>query len=376
MDFELSDEQQMLRGGVQRFVREQYTLEQRRRLVESADGFSRAHWAQFAELGWLMLNVPEDAGGLGFGFTETAVVMQELGYAMVLEPFVPTAVLGVRIIDRAASPTQRETLLTQLAAGELLLALAHGEPTENNDLAAVTTTARRDTNTGGFTLDGRKCLVLGAQAANRLIVSAKVDGETDYSLLLVDPSTPGIRVDAYALIDGSRAADLVLDQVGVDGDALLAGPGRAREVLEEALDRALLALLAEAVGVMEACLDVTSAYVKERVQFGQPIGRFQTLQHILAEMFVRTQEARSMLYHGMAHIDDEAPARGAAVSAAKMLIARNGQLVSGSAIQLHGGYGITADFAVSHYYKRLLVIEKLFGDADFHAERFAQGSNP
>ena len=364
MDFNLNDEQQMLRDGVERFVRENYKFETRRDLLNTAEGFSRENWQQFGDLGWIGMSFPEDAGGLGFSFVETAIILEQFGRGLVMEPYAINAVLCARIIDRSGSKAHRDALLPAIAEGKLLVALAHAEAGSRFDLKAVKATTAKAAGKG-FTISGTKTLVVSAPTADKLIVSAAVNG--GFALFLVDRKAPGVKLREYRLIDGTSAADIEFKDVAAEQ---LVDAKAAFDVLEEATDRATLGAVAEALGAMEQVLDLTSEYLKTRVQFGQPIGKFQALQHRLAEMFVETQETRSILYRGLASIDSDPKARRAAVSAAKVYVGNAGRFVGGQGIQLHGGIGVTEEYSVGHYYKKLVTIEKLYGDTDHHLERF------
>jgi alkylation response protein AidB-like acyl-CoA dehydrogenase len=346
MDFNLNDEQQMLRDGVERFVRENYKFETRRDLLNTAEGFSRENWQQFGDLGWIGMSFPEDAGGLGFSFVETAIILEQFGRGLVMEPYAINAVLCSRIIDRSGSKAHRDALLPAIAEGKLLVALAHAEAGSRFDLKAVKATTAKAAGKG-FTINGTKTLVVSAPTADKLIVSAAVAG--GFALFLVDRKAPGVKLREYRLIDGTGAADIEFKDVAAEQ---LVDAKTAYDVLEEATDRATLGAVAEALGAMEQVLDLTSEYLKTRVQFGQPIGKFQALQHRLAEMFVETQETRSIMYRGLASIDADPKARRAAVSAAKVYVGNAGRFVGG------------------HYYKKLVTIEKLYGDTDHHLERF------
>ena len=369
MDFNLTDEQQMLRDSAARFVREQYGFEARRQLAASS-GWSAERWAQYADMGWLALGVPEEFGGLGCSFIETAIVAEELGRALALEPFVGCSVLAARLIERADAPAfaaRRAGLLEGMLAGTLQVAVAYSEPSTRFELSGGGVRARAEGE--GFVLDGVKMMVPAAGMADLLIVSAAVD-EGGVALFLVPRDAATLH--AYPLIDGTRAADVELDSVFVAADARLCAPGSGLALLEDALDRAALAQVAEGLGCMEAVLEITSEYLKTRQQFGQAIGKFQALQHRMAEMFVEVQETRSILYRGVAHLDDEPAVRRQAVSAAKVILGSAGRFVGGQGIQLHGGIGLTDEYQIGHYYKRLLVLEKLYGDADWHLGRFVE----
>jgi alkylation response protein AidB-like acyl-CoA dehydrogenase len=369
VDLTLTDEQHMLRDGVQRFVAEQYEFEKRRALVANELGYSLEHWRLFAELGWLALGLPEDAGGLGGSCIDTALVMEAFGAGLVLEPYASNVVLSGRILERAKNPPLRASLLPALAEGRQRVAVAHFERAARYSLSAIDASAsRRD---GSYIIRGAKVLVLDGAAADQLIVSARLDDAL--ALFLVDRRAAGVEVESYRLLDDTAAADVMLRDVKVDAAALLLdGPGAA-EVLEEAIDRFILAKVADSLGAAEAVLDMTGEYVKSRVQFGQPLSKFQATQHRLAEMFVEVQEMRSILYCGLAHIDAEPAQRRRAVSAAKVVAASSGRLVAGLGIQLHGGIGMTEEYRVGHYFKKMVTTEKLFGDVDYHLARLAGG---
>lgn len=374
IDFNLSEEQQMLRDVVARFVREHYDLKAHRAAAESEAGFRRELWDQFAELGWLGLAQGEEVGGLGLSFVEVAIVMEELGRGLVLEPYLSSAVLCAHLLKLADEPERGNTPLRALVAGKLFAALAHSEAGARYDLASVQETiATREG--GGYRLNGCKTLAQGAPAADVLIVSARLadDPAGRFALFLVNPAAPGVSMDPYPLIDYSRAADVRLANVAVTMDAMLIGPQRALVALEEAIDLATLASVAEALGCMESILDQTAQHLKTRVQFGNPLGKFQALQHRMAEMFVEVQESRSILYQAIASLAQGADARRTAVSAAKAYVGNAGKIVGEHAIQLHGGIGVTEEVAVGHYYKKLVLFEKLFGDRDYHLDRFARG---
>lgn len=366
MKFDLSEEQQMLRDAAGRFVRESYGLEHRRAICAGAEGWSREHWKLYAELGWLGLNLPEDVGGLGCSMVETMVLAEQFGRGMVLEPFLSTAVLCARLLDRCGNEAARQELLPALIGGELLLALAHDEPGARGADARPRLEAAR--SSGGYRLGGTKILALGAAAADRLIVSARLEGET--ALFLLPRDMAGLRIEPYPLTDGSRAGDVHLDGVVLPASALLCRGDAATQALDEALDQARLVAMAQCLGAMEGCVETSAEYIKTRVQFRQPLARFQSLQHLMADMFVDTQEARSALYRAVSLIAAPPAQRRNAISSAKIMIGPAARRVTGSGIQLHGGYGTTDEYLVSHYFRYAFTLEKLFGDAEDHARRY------
>jgi alkylation response protein AidB-like acyl-CoA dehydrogenase len=368
MDFNLTDEQQMLRDGVRRFALERYSFEFRKKVLASPDRLSEATWGLYGELGWLALALPEEVGGLGCSFVETAIVMQELGRVLALEPYAASVILGAHIVGAAEANIQRRELLTRLASGDVRFALAHSEAGTRYELDAVRATVARETG-DGYALNGAKTLVFDAPAAHQLIVSAALENG-GFGLFLVPKDAAGVSLSAYPLIDGTRAADIEITDVRLPKSSLLVAPERALDVLEEAIDRIVLAQVAEALGAMESVLEITNGYLKQRVQFGQTIGKFQALQHRMAEMFVEVQETRSILYRGMALLEAPPAERKRAVSAAKVVACNAGRFVGAQGIQLHGGIGMTEEHSIGHYYKKLIAFEKRFGDAEFHVSRY------
>lgn len=370
MDFNLSDEQLMLRDGVERYMREEYGFEARRKLAQSEEGFSREHWRQYAELGWLGLSLPDDVGGLECSFVETAIVLEAFGRGMVLEPFVTTALLCARIVDRSGSETHRQELLPALIEGRLLLALADSEAGSRFRLGCTDKTVARKIGSG-YLLDGVKTIVFGGPSADKLIATARLEGTAGPALFLVDRGAAGLKYRNFKLVDGSRAADIEFHGVELPASALLVSPERGQAVLDEAVDRATLGVVAQSLGMMEAVMEITAEYIKTRVQFGQPIGKFQALQHRMSEMFVEVQHARSILYRGMAYLDKNATQRRKAISAAKAVAGKASRFVCAQGVQLHGGIGMTEEYQVGHYFRMMTLLEKMFGDTDFHLSRFA-----
>ena len=367
MDFGLTDQQQLLRDSIERFVQDEYAFDARRKIVASEAGFSREHWATFAELGLLGLPFAEDDGGIGGDGVDTMVVMEAFGKGLVVEPFLPTVVLCGSLLKLAASPAQRAALVPAIIAGEALLAFAHGERRARHDLGHVetTATARGD----GYVLAGTKSVVLGAPSATHLVVSARTGA--GISLFLVPADAAGLSLRPYLTIDGQRAAEVMLADVAVGADALLGPDGGALPVIEQAVDIATAALCAEAVGCMQATFERTRDYLNTREQFGTKIGHFQALQHALVDMFIELEQSRSMAIVAAVHADAaDAAARRRAISAAKVQIGKSGRAIGQSAVQLHGGMGMTDEMQVGHYFKRLTAIEQTFGDGDHHLARF------
>ncbi|MBK8309021.1 MAG: acyl-CoA dehydrogenase family protein [Gammaproteobacteria bacterium] len=371
MDFSYSDEQQLLQDSVARFVREQYSFDTRRRILEESSGFSAANWRMFAELGWLAGAIPEAGGGLGGSVIDCALLFEQFGKGLVVEPYLASVVLGGAIVVELGNNAQRAALLPALVAGELQLALGFAEPDSRYQLDAVQTRVRRAG--AGWILDGNKCVVLNAANADVLLLSAR-DEQDRLGIYQVDPSAQGVTLQSYPTIDGARAADIGLRGVQLAADARLEAADDALEALQSVIDRATLCVCADALGAMDALLWKTVEYTKTRKQFGVPIASFQALQHRMAEMFIELEQSRSILMMALMSSDSGTDARRA-VSAAKSRIGRAARLLGQEAIQLHGGIGVTDELDVGHYFKRLTAIEALFGNSDWHLRRFAALSN-
>ena len=377
MDFNYNEEQLALQDTLRRFIAKDYGFDQRRALAGSAEGFSRAHWRQFADLGILALPFPEEFGGItaaGGNAVDTMLVMEMFGRGLVLEPYLASVILAGGLIRDAASQAQKEALLPAIAGGELLMALAHYEAQGRYEPSHVATTAKADDD--GYTLSGAKAVVLAGGGADKLIVSARTSGiprdPDGISLFVVERDAPGLAVRGYPTQDGARAADIKLDRVRVGKDALIGTQGAAFPGIERALDIAIAALCAEAVGAMAALNELTLEYIKTRKQFGQPIGRFQALQHRMVDMVTATEQARSMATLAAVRADSaDAAERRRAIAAAKAYVGQSARSVGQSAVQLHGGMGVVDELNVSHYFKRLTMINACFGDADYHLGCFS-----
>ncbi len=369
MDFDFTDEQRMLADGVARLLADRSDFETRRRLVAGTEGWSRDLWRAYADMGLLGLPFSEEDGGFGGGPVDCALVMEAFGRVLALEPYLATVVLGGGLLRHAASPEQRAEWVPLVASGDCLLALAHTEPRSGWNLADIATTATPVD--GGWVLDGDKSLVLHGADADRLIVAARVSGarrdEAGIGLFLVEGKAEGVTRRGYRTQDGMRAADITLRDVPVDASAVLGDPEGGFLALERVIDEAIAAVASEAVGAMQVALDMTVEYLKTRTQFGQKIGAFQALQHRAADMFVALEQARSMaLYATMMVSEPDRATRRTAISAAKVQIGRSARFVGQQAVQLHGGIGTTEEYAVGHLFKRLAVIEMIWGDSEHH----------
>lgn len=368
MDFNLTDEQQMLREGAERYLLESYTFDDRKLSLREPRGCRGDAWQAFADMGWLALAVPEDAGGLGAGLFEAVLVAEAMGRRAVIEPYASSAVLATRVIERAADAAQRARLLGDIAGGALRVAFACFEPDRHYEIVAATTSARRDGQ--GYVLNGTKQLAYDAPSAGKLIVTALLEGR--FAIFVVDADAQGVNRRDYPLIDGRHASDVDFVDVRLEAGSLLGAGPAAAEALDEALDRLRVFEVAEALGAMERVMELTAEHIRNRKQFGQPLAAFQALQHRMSEMFVEVQETRSALYHALAHFGSEPAKRKAAVSSAKVVAIEGARVVGAQGIQLHGGVGMTDEYQVGHYYKRLLVLERAWGDLDFHLDRIAR----
>lgn len=375
MDFDLTDEQRLLKDSVDRLVADHYQFEQRKKYMAEPDGWSAAVWQQYAELGLLGLPFAEQHGGFGGGPVETMIVMEAFGRGLVLEPYFATVILGGGLIRRAGSATQQQALLPQVTQGKMKLAFAHVERQSRYDLADVGTTAQQ--SGAVWVLDGAKSVVLHGDCADRLLVTARMSGDRrdrmGIGLFLVDPSAPGVSRRGYPTQDGLRAAEVTLSGVRVPQDGALGDAGNALSAIEHVVDEAIAALCAEAVGTMQAMHETTLEYLKTRQQFGRPIGQFQVLQHRSVDMLVALEQARSMaMFAAVMAAEEDATERRRAIAAAKVQIGRSGKHVGQEAIQLHGGIGMTMEYKVGHYFKRMTMIDQLFGGVDVHLATLAQ----
>ena len=374
MNFSLSDEQILFQESVDSFVAKEYSLDARRALAAGEDGFSRAHWARFAELGWLGLGLDEAHGGLGGSALDTAVLMEAFGRGLVAEPYLASIVMGGGLVEAAASGAQKSALLPALAAGELMLAFAYAEPRGRYDLAHVATRAEKS-SAGAYLLNGHKSVVFHGASADSIIVSARTSGDTGdkngIGLFLLDRAAPGLTLRPYPTVDGLRAAEVMLEDAQAEP---MGEEGGAHGAIEAVIDHATIAVCAEAVGIMRTLIEMTRAYVDSRKQFGRAIGKFQVVQHALVDMYMAHELSKSLTYRAAAALGTvaTATATAAATSAAKVQIGKAGKLIGEQAVQLHGGMGMTDELAVGHYFKRLAMIETLFGNTDHHRRSFAE----
>jgi pimeloyl-CoA dehydrogenase small subunit len=370
MDFDLTEEQSILKDSLDRLLAAHYGFEQRRAIMAAPEGFSGEMWGRYAEMGLMALPFAEEDGGIGGTAVETMLVMEAFGKVLVLEPYWPTVVLGGGLIRFGGSDAQRAALAPAVAEGALKLAFAQGERNSRYDLHHVETKAAK--NGAGWRISGRKFAVIGGDSADKFFVTARTAGdardEGGIGVFLVDARADGVSVRPYRMQDGQGGAEVTFDNVAVGEDAVFGDPEGGLFLARRAVDAAIAALCAESVGAMAAMQALTVDYLKVRKQFGQ----FQVLQHKAVDMFVATEQARSMAFYAtsMADSDDEAE-RGRAIHAAKAEIGRAGRIVGENAIQLHGGVGMTDEYAVGHYFKRVTAIDITLGDAGHHLRALA-----
>ena len=370
MDFDLSDDQRLLKDSVDRLIADRYTFDARKKIMAEPAGWSREMWAQFAELGLLGLPFSEAHGGFGGGPVETMLVMEAFGRGLVLEPFLATVILGGGLVQAAGSAEQQKAILPQIAAGKKLLAFAHVERASRYNLADVQVTAKKDGD--AWVLNGDKSVVIHGDSADTLIVTARTAGNrfdrNGIGLFLVDAKAQGVTIQGYPTQDGTHAAEIRFDNARAS--ATLGDPAGGLAPAEKVMDQAIAAICAEAVGLMGEMHTTTVDYMKTRKQFGRAISEFQVLQHRSVDMFVSLEQARSMsMFATFSAGETDAKARSRAISAAKVQIGKSGKHVGQEAVQLHGGIAMTMEYKVGHYFKRMTMLEQLFGDTDTHTAR-------
>ncbi|OMI01610.1 pimeloyl-CoA dehydrogenase small subunit [Bradyrhizobium brasilense] len=374
MDFDLSDEQRLLKESVERLMLDSYGFDDRRKYQAEDQGFSERMWARYAELGLLALPFPEQYGGFGGTAVETMIVMEAFGRALILEPYFATVVLAGGVLRHGGDEAQLAGLIPAIAEGRLKLALACAEPQSRYDIFDVETRAEKAGD--GWTLNGMKSLVLHGAAADKIVVSARTAGTArdrdGIGLFLVEGNAPGVTRRVYQTQDGLRAAEITMDNVRVGAVHVIGHPANASPIIARVADEAVAALCAEAIGCLAEMQVITLAYLKTRRQFGETIGSFQVLQHRAVDMFVELEQSRSMaMYAAMMAGANDPTARERAMSAAKAQIGQSAKMIGCESIQLHGGVGMTMEYRIGHYFKRVTMIDTLFGDASHHLRRLA-----
>jgi alkylation response protein AidB-like acyl-CoA dehydrogenase len=370
MDFDFTDEQNMVRDGISRLIREQYDFDTRRGVIASEAGWRPELWAQLAELGMLAAPFSEEDGGFG-GATEAMIIMEEFGKGLAVEPFIPSVVCAGGVLKHGGNSAQREEYIGGIISGEMVFAFAYAEPRGRYDLANLETTAKADG--GDYVLNGHKAVVIGAPWATHFVVTARTSGgQTDkdgVSIFIVDKAAQGVSTRDYATVDGRRASEVYFENVKLSGDALIGDAGNGLPLIEKVVDEATAAVCAEAVGAMKVTNETTLEYSRQRKQFGVSIGSFQVLQHRMADMLMEYEQSVSMCYLATIKLDEDDTTRKKNVSAAKVRIGQAARFIGQSAIQTHGGMGMTDELAVGSYFKRLSIIEGEFGSVDHHMRR-------
>lgn len=374
MDFILSEEQQMLQDSSRRMLEKHCHFEARQPVIDSG-AFSEKHWQIYADLGWLGLTLPEEYGGLGCDVASMAVLMEEFGRVLLVEPVWAVSVLAAQTILAAGDEEKSQRILPSLAAGDALPILAHNEDDADGLIEYVATRAELKAD-GNWRLSGKKTLVVGGNVADMFIVSARTAGSTTdregISLFLIRPDAPGLQRHDVRLVDNRWCAHLELDDVEVGEAALLGTLHGGFNALEAGHAHGMIALCAESVGVMEKALWITRDYLKMRKQFGTPLSTFQSLQHRMSEMLIELELSRSMVFRALSRFDQALDVRQHALSSTKAHIGKSGKFVCGQAIQLHGGIGVTEEYVIGHHFKRMTLIEQALGNSHFHLERLAQ----
>jgi pimeloyl-CoA dehydrogenase small subunit len=376
MDFSFTEEQTLLRNSVQKFVQNAYTFDARRAIIKSEAGWKRENWSQFAELGLLAAPFAEDHGGLGGGPVETMIIMEEFGRGLVVEPFLGTVVLAGGFLRHGSSKAQQAQYIPEIIEGKRVCAFAFAEPQGRYNLADLAVTAKK--SGAGYVLNGHKAVVIGAPWADTLVVTARTSGgqrdAKGVSVFIVDKKAKGVSCRDYPTVDGLRASEVTFENVAVGADAVIGEVDNGLPLVERVVDEGIAALSAEAIGAMKVLNDTTTEYCKTRKQFGVPIGKFQVLQHRMVDMFMNYEQSVSITYMVTLKLDAPDAERCKAASAAKVQIGKAGRFIGQQAVQLHGGMGMTDELSVGHYFKRLTMIDTMFGNADHHLKRYSMAA--
>jgi pimeloyl-CoA dehydrogenase small subunit len=373
MDFSFTEEQNLLRNMVQKFVQNDYTFDNRRAIIRSEAGWKRQNWLTFAELGVLGAPFAEEHGGMGGGPVETMIIMEEFGRGLVVEPFLGTVVLAGGFLRHGGSKAQKDQYIPEIIEGKRVCAFAFAEPQGRYNLADLAVTAKK--SGAGYVLNGHKAVVIGAPWADTLVVTARTSGgqrdAMGVSVFIVDKKAKGVSCRDYPTVDGLRASEVTFENVGVGADAMLGEVDNGLKLVERVVDEGIAALSAEAIGAMKVLNDTTTEYCKTRKQFGTPIGKFQVLQHRMVDMFMNYEQSVSITYMVTLKLDAPDAERRRAASAAKVQIGKAARFIGQQAVQLHGGMGMTDELNVGHYFKRLTMIDTMFGNVDHHLKRYS-----
>ncbi len=381
MNFEFSEEQVMIKDSVARFVRDEYDFDTRRKIIESEEGISRDFWTMFAELGWLTIPFAEEYGGFGGSVEDTVAMMEELGKGIVVEPYVSTVVIFGGLLSAASNEQLKSDYIPKIIDGSCLGSFAFLERQSRFEMSDIATTATK--NDGGYAISGEKTVVVNGATANSLIVAVRTSGgqydRLGVSLFMVDTSSQGISIDSYKTMDGQSASTISFKDVQVTESQLLGTVDQGMDIVDQVMPQILMALSAEALGIMATLNAITVDYTKTRQQFGTPISSFQALQHRMVDTFMACEQSKSLLYRGLCNASEVAAnpqidrlELQKSVHALKATVAKHGKLIGEEAIQIHGGIGITDELNIGHYVKRLMTINVTFGDGDFHQKKFNQ----
>ena len=372
MDFTFNEEQSLIQDQVDQFVQKEYDWETRQALSNSELGFGEDNWKKFAELGWLGISISEDSGGFGGSAIESMLIMEAFGKGLVVEPFLETVIMAGGLIDDHGSDQQKSSFLEPAISGEMHLAIAYAEPQSRFNLSDVVTEAKADGD--NFIINGYKSVVMNGPSADQIIISARTSGsqldEDGISLFIIDANTSGLDKTNYKTVDGRRASDLTLENVSVSKENLIGEQDKGFEILDSAIDKAILAISAEAVGAMEVLYKTTVEYTKTREQFGTAIGKFQVLQHRMVDMFMEYEQCKSLLYMATMKHEEKAEDAKKAISGLKYQVGKAGKFIGQQAVQLHGGMGVTDELNVGHYFKRLTTVGTIFGNTDYHLKKY------
>jgi len=372
MDFTFNEEQSLIQDQVDQFVQKEYDWETRQALSNSDLGFGEDNWKKFADLGWLGICVSEDSGGFGGSSIESMLIMEAFGKGLVVEPFLETVIMSGGLIDDHGSDEQKSSVLEPAISGEMHLALAYAEPQSRFNLSDVVTEAKSDGDS--FILNGYKSVVMNGPSADKIIISARTSGaqldESGISLFIIDANSDGLNKTNYKTVDGRRASDLTLENVSVSKSSLIGDQDKGFAILDSAIDKAILAISAEAVGAMEVLYKTTVEYTKTREQFGTAIGKFQVLQHRMVDMFMEYEQCKSLLYMATMKHEEGAEDAKKAISGLKYQVGKAGKFIGQQAVQLHGGMGVTDELNVGHYFKRLTTVGTIFGNTDYHLKKY------
>ena len=372
MDFTFNEEQSLIQDQVDQFVQKEYDWETRQALSNSDLGFGEDNWKKFADLGWLGICVSEDSGGFGGSSIESMLIMEAFGKGLVVEPFLETVIMSGGLIDDHGSDEQKSSVLEPAISGEMHLALAYAEPQSRFNLSDVVTEAKSDGD--NFILNGYKSVVMNGPSSDKIIISARTSGaqldESGISLFIVDANSDGLNKTNYKTVDGRRASDLTLENVSVSKSSLIGDQDKGFAILDSAIDKAILAISAEAVGAMEVLYKTTVEYTKTREQFGTAIGKFQVLQHRMVDMFMEYEQCKSLLYMATMKHEEGAEDAKKAISGLKYQVGKAGKFIGQQAVQLHGGMGVTDELNVGHYFKRLTTVGTIFGNTDYHLKKY------